>query len=110
MLEFYTKCNSTEIRDGKGNNVIGRWHDRYEIHIKYDPVADANFIDLCEKNDDDTYHVAGHINHYVEWVQLCPAFGLYLNVTTADNLGGDGLRLFSIQKFECNNVEVEYSH
>lgn len=110
MLEFYIKCNSTEIRDGKGDNVIGRWHDGYAIHIKYDPVADANFIDLCEKNDDGTYHVAGHINHYVEWVQLCHAFGLYLDVTTADNLGGDELRLCSIQKFEYNNVEVEYSH
>ena len=51
MLEFYIKCNSTEIRDGKSNNVIGRWHDGYAIHMKYNPVADANFITLCEKNE-----------------------------------------------------------
>lgn len=107
MLEFNIKCNVTEIRDKKGNNVIGRLHDGFAINMKYDPIADANFIDMCEQNDDGTYHIAGHINHYVEWVQLCPAFGLYLNVITTDNLGGDGLRLPLIQNFEYDNVEVE---
>lgn len=65
--------------------------DTHSVTLNYDPVSDANFIELCEKNEDGTYHIVIKVNQYKEWIQLCPAFGMWLDVQTTDNLIDDNL-------------------
>lgn len=106
MFNIVIKTEQEEIRDRSGNNVIGRWLYNKSITVSYDPIADKEFIDSCEQNDDGTYHIVAHVNHYVEWVQLCPAYGLWLNVTTIDNLPDDGLYFKGQQVLEMDGVEL----
>lgn len=108
MLNIDVRVGKEEIRESKGNNVIGRWVYDKSVIVSYDSIADKEFIDLCEPNDDGTYHIVAHVNYYAEWVQLCPAYGLWLNVTTTDNLPDDGLCLKMRQDVEMDNVEVSY--
>lgn len=108
MLNIDIKVGQEEIREGKGNNVIGRWIYDKSVVVSYDPIADKEFIDSCEPNDDGTYHIIAHVNYYAEWVQLCPAYGLWLEVTTTDNLPDDGLYLKGQQTIEMDSVEVTH--
>lgn len=108
MIEFRIAANMTEIRDKTGNNVIGQWYDNQHVLLIYEPAVDAAFIDACEPNNDGTYRVKLHVNHYVEWVQICPLYGLWRNVTTIDNLPDENLYLKNRQDVEMDNVEVIY--
>lgn len=98
-IEQHNVCDRNGVTYGKFNT--------YKTILKYDPISDANFIELCEKNEDGTYHIVVKINQYAEWIQLCPAFGMWLNVQTTDNLIDDDLVFVETMVADFPEVVIE---
>lgn len=105
MLEIQYKTEQHHIY-GKNGIVYGKFHT-HDVALNYDPISDANFIELCEKNEDGTYHVVIKINQYAEWIQLCPAFGMWLDVQTTDNLIDDNLVFVGTMYTDFPKVVIE---
>lgn len=106
-MEINISSQVFDVRNKYGGK-FGEWsYGTQTASILFDSEKDAGFIDLCEPNDDGTYHMKIHINLYAEYVQLCQSYGMWLtNIQTEDNLPDDGLILTDKQMIEFPRIEL----